>query len=165
MTKTLNSHLIASLKADIRKLVFEQTYPLGSIYISATCSTPESVTKALRGGAWQLDSVGKTIVGYSSNDKDFNQVDKTGGRKTHTHTTQNHTLTIQEMPKHGHNINLLRQGSTQAGAFEWNYNSTAGVNDYYVKETGGSQPHNHGDTGSASNLPPYQVFYIWRRIG
>lgn len=28
---------------------------------------------------------------------------------------------------------------------------------------GGSAAHNHGNTGSASNLPPYTVYYVWER--
>lgn len=32
-----------------------------------------------------------------------------------------------------------------------------------TSSVGGGEAHNHGSTGSASNLPPYIVAYIWRR--
>ena len=32
-----------------------------------------------------------------------------------------------------------------------------------TRATGGSKAHNHGDTGSASNLPPYLRCYMWKR--
>lgn len=33
-----------------------------------------------------------------------------------------------------------------------------------VNNTGGSQAHNHGDTGSNSNLQPYITVYMWKRV-
>ena len=32
-----------------------------------------------------------------------------------------------------------------------------------TSSVGGGSAHNHGNTGSTSNLPPYIVAYIWRR--
>ena len=32
-----------------------------------------------------------------------------------------------------------------------------------TSSVGGSTAHNHGDTSSATNLPPYIVAYIWRK--
>ena len=47
------------------------------------------------GGSWQLIASGKTLVGYDKDDDDFAKVRNTGGEKEHT-------LTIAEMPIHGH---------------------------------------------------------------
>ena len=33
-----------------------------------------------------------------------------------------------------------------------------------TSSVGGGAAHNHGDTGSTSNLPPYKVVYAWERI-
>jgi len=33
-----------------------------------------------------------------------------------------------------------------------------------ILATGGGGAHNHGNTGSSSNMPPYLVVYMWKRI-
>lgn len=99
----------------------------------------------------------------------------------HTHTTTGHTLTINEMPSHTHpiyydtnfcavstgNNNFWKQGLVNINYPSGNYPTNQ--NQPY---SGGGASHSHGDTGSttpgntgsASNLPPYIVAYIWRRI-
>ncbi len=102
------------------------------------------------------DLRGKTLVGYNSNNSSMNTIGKLLGSESHTHTTGNHTLTVDEMPSHTHGvafdqseysgIEWLKTGGNSGGPY-WNIGS-------YVIENGGSQAHNHGDTGSASNYQP-----------
>lgn len=47
---------------------------------------------------------GKIPVGKNANDTDFDTLGETGGEKEHT-------LTIQEMPQHGHSVYIDEQGS------------------------------------------------------
>lgn len=68
------------------------------------------------GFKWERTSIGKVPVGINSSDSDFNAIGKTGGEKTHnhtsaphthtinghSHTTSGHALTINEMPSHSH---------------------------------------------------------------
>ena len=116
---------------------------------------------------------GKTIVGVSSNDADFNLA-KTGGAKTYTPsgTVNGHTLTIAEMPKHAHSF------GTGTGHWESNTNSSArtevatksssnkfvpsekSMNGYTwvngVANTGDGGSHNHTFTGTnTSSMPPF----------
>lgn len=64
---------------------------------------------------------------------------------THTHTTADHALTINEMPAHTHQYSSPTGGgnSNDLGGSNRNDNAQTG-------STGGGLPHNHGPTGSAS---------------
>lgn len=105
------------------------------------------------------DLRGKTIAGYDENDTAMNTIGKLLGQKTHIHTTGNHTLTIDEMPTHYHDI--VGSYNSNAGlnlATSNNGDGTTGYMTYSpVHPTGGSQAHNHGDTGEASNYQPTVV--------
>lgn len=102
------------------------------------------------------DLRGKTIAGYDSSDSTMNTIGKLLGNKIHTHTTSNHTLTIDEMPTHYHDI--VGSYNSNAGlnlATSNNGDGTTGYMSYSpVHPTGGSQPHNHGDTGETTNFQP-----------
>ena len=139
-------------KIDLSSL-WDQIYPVGSIYITANATNPS----VLFGGTWE-QLKGKFLVGVDSSDTDFETSGKTGGEKTHT-------LTVDEMPSHNH----LLYGSPY-GSANWVENGVQRVkydvdkktasNTYIVAQpacdTGGSQAHN--------NLPPYMTVYMWKRI-
>lgn len=90
------------------------------------------------------DLRGRTIVGKNLADTDFDTIGETGGEKKHT-------LTIDEMPSHNHNLNnsivTFAQQGTIALSNTGGNNSTA----YYYNaiSQGGGQPHNI--------VQPYQV--------
>lgn len=70
-------------------------YPVGSIYMSVVNTNPS----VLFGGTWVEFGSGRVVVGVDTGDADFNTVEKTGGAKTHTHTTPVHSHTT---PAHSH---------------------------------------------------------------
>lgn len=126
-------------------------YPVGSIYLSVVNTNPSKWF----GGTWELISQGRTLVGVDTNDADFNTVRKTGGEKTHK-------LTVNEMPSHNHNLQVVKDlvydsGSTlPKGADPQGRNTGwATQENYPIKNTGGDQAHN--------NLQPYFTCYIWCR--
>ena len=92
-----------------------------------------------------LNLVNKFIYGGTSSD-----IGTEGGEATHT-------LTIDEMPKHRHEMIMRNTGTnyyenpyppyTAVGATT---NSSAGM-----LYSGGDQPHN--------NMPPYLAVYVWKR--
>lgn len=71
--------------------ILNMVYPVGAIYMSTSSANPSTFI----GGTWQRYAQGRTIVGVSENETEFNYVGKTGGAKTHT-------LTNEEMPSHSH---------------------------------------------------------------
>jgi microcystin-dependent protein len=87
---------------------------------------------------------GKVPVGYNSSDTSFDTLGETGGEKTHT-------LTIAEMPSHGHRL-YYQYMNTGEGATRYGiaYSAIADSNtDGWLGTTGGSGAHN--------NLQPYIV--------
>lgn len=124
---------------DLLKLVF----PIGSTYITQDSTDPKSI---LGFGTWERLK-GRVCVGLDENDTAFNQIGQTGGEKTHT-------LTVEEMPSHTHDM-LNEKLATGYG--DISVPSTGSIT-YRAptSATGGSQPHN--------NLQPYQVVgYMWIR--
>lgn len=124
-----------------KALTFDDIYPVGSIYISVNNVNPST----LFGGTWAqikdkfLLAAGST---YSNGD--------TGGEATHT-------LTVNEMPNHTHNVNIGAALAAESGGFGLN-NGFPVAKDNISRDTnskGGGQPHN--------NMPPYLVVAIWKR--
>lgn len=133
-------------------------YPIGSIYINTTSVNPKDIFGF---GTWEkIDDV--FLFGTS----DAAQLGNTGGSVTHTHTTGNHTLTVNEMPNHTHTVATVYPfefGGARTAVANSNSNNRSGTATDVVDSTGGSQPHNHGDTGSSSNMPPYLIVFMWKR--
>ena len=140
--------------------IFLKTYPVGSIYISTSSANPSTIY----GGTWERYGQGKTLVGLNESETEFSTINKTGGEKTHT-------LTINEMPSHNHQIgsgdgsNGLIIGSAPES------NILVGVNNYYIKYDGvGNGPstylntYNVGGSSAHNNLQPYITVYMWKRI-
>ena len=89
---------------------------------------------------------GRVITGIDSNDTDFDTLGETGGEKTHT-------LTVDEMPSHNHNITYIKSASTPLSSnglsgYSEN-NNGVGTNTNAIQNAGEDQPHN--------NLQPYIV--------
>lgn len=162
-------------------------YPIGTVITNSNASfNPNTLYK---GTTW-VRVKGKVIVGVDENDSDFNSVNKSGGNKSfnnahshtvnsHNHSTQGHTLTIGEMPSHGHPYDNYYNGQTNGSSggqynvqLVWSYRSNSNTS---VGSTGGNEPHYHGDTGYSSPdtsssqgtqslLQPYITKYVWERI-
>lgn len=134
-----SSHGSSFGKAQLAKI-----YPVGSIYLSVNETDPGT----LFGGTWQrikdtfLLAAGDS---YAAGTK--------GGEATHT-------LTVDEMPSHNHN---LKGASTAVSDYFGGSTNDYGLtsrgteqNEAVLTFVGGSQPHN--------NMPPYLAVYVWQRI-
>lgn len=151
-------------------------YPIGSIYISVSATSPAS----LFGGTWiQIEDT--FLLASGSNYTAGN----TGGNATHYHETAAVALTIAQMPHHGHGV-----GIKQTSGNYLPYNNTAllsfrnqseiytpAINgvltdmnpdlytyNNFIESTGSGAAHSHGNTTSTSSLPPYLAVYMWKRI-
>lgn len=121
-------------------------YPIGSIYISVSSASPND----LFGGTWErlkdrfLLAAGDTYAAGT-----------TGGEAIHT-------LTVDEMPKHHHNLYVrgFESSASKEAIVNASYNYTseqtdAGQAELIVSSTGDSVSHN--------NMPPYLTVYMWKR--
>lgn len=139
--------------------LLNKVYPVGAIYMSENNVSPASFL----GGGWvQIKDLFLLACG------DKHAVREMGGEESHT-------LTIQEMPKHGHKTwssksgysgNTIgpAQGSSQGigttehkSTYTNGYWEHGGTKRLVIGREGGSLPHN--------NMPPYLAVYIWKRIG
>ena len=151
-------------------------YPVGAVYISVNSTSPAS----LFGGTWiQIEDT--FLLASGSNYTAGN----TGGNATHYHETAAVALTIAQMPYHGHGVGIKQTSGNYVP-----YNNTAllsfrnqseiytpAINgvltdmapdlytyNNFIESTGSGAAHSHGNTTSASSLPPYLAVYMWRRV-
>lgn len=118
--------------------LFDYVYPVGSIYMSMSSTSPET----LFGGTWaQIEDTFLLAAGTTY------AAGATGGEATHT-------LTVDEMPSHTHNI-TFQSGKIGGGSTYRRPLTNASDSEMAVTATGGDQPHN--------NMPPYLAVYVWRR--
>lgn len=112
-------------------------YPVGAIYLSTSSTSPQT----LFGGTWQRIQDRFLLCAGSTY-----KAGKTGGEASHT-------LTIDEIPAHTHDIvgDVLDWGTGGRPYFG------TGQYDDTVKTSsvGGGQAHN--------NMPPYLAVYAWKR--
>lgn len=127
--------------------IFKLIYPVGSIYLSDNATNPSSKF----GGTWVQLKDHFLYAGSS-----FSSGNGTGT------ATNSHTLTIDQMPSHKHQINAnwaRDKGSAGWGATIANYSTGYIFEPAHLygemKETGGGKGHAH-------NIP-YQSIYVWRR--
>lgn len=138
----------ASLVANIVQTILNKTYPVGSIYMSATLSTPAQVTSAI-GGTWVAWGAGRVPVGVDASQTEFDTVEETGGEKSHT-------LIVDEIPSHYHNLGQMYDGyhlTGQTGQPRGVYADFAQA--VHTTSIGGGQAHN--------NLQPYITCYMYKR--
>lgn len=138
--------------------LFLNIYKIGDIYITTNSENPADRF----GGQWeQIKDKFLLCAGNSYG------AGTSGGSTSHTHTTGNHTLTINEMPNHGHRAGSTN-GSAVSGRSLYPFQMITSANNLVdinvIESTGGGEAHNHGNTGSSSNIPPYLAVYVWKRI-
>ena len=141
--------------------VAQSIYPIGSIYMSISDVSPASFI----GGTWERIT-DKFLLGSGSN----YTIGTEGGSATHIHTTNDCILTIAQIPSHAHTFHVNIQhsdGTIVASSESLTSGLQVGGRRRYTDTTysnGSGQAHNHGNTNSSSNMPPYLVVNIWKRV-
>ncbi len=148
--------------------MWESIYPVGSIYMSVSSESPA----ALFGGTWEqikdrfLLSAGDAYAAGA-----------TGGEAAHT-------LSVAEMPSHGHRVHVWDNAGTTANAWYYDgaevkthngarlYNSGSSTWKNSGTEAAAAQS-GHGDPSGTTvkvggdqahnNMPPYLAVYVWKR--
>lgn len=154
---TKNSSLIGVDNGTVKRFpitaLVDLMYPVGSYYWSSNPTDPET----LFGGTWE--AVENRFIYAASTS---HPVGETGGEATHT-------LTVNEIPSHTHNLesitgyddmNFINDSNTfllQNSDTTLNYPSAKEARMMYgnTGATGGSAAHN--------NMPPYITAYCWHR--
>lgn len=119
-------------------------WPVGSIYMSMNATSPGT----LFGGTWERIAYGRMLIGADSASY---PAGSTGGEATHV-------LTVNEIPKHFHEMDRppYTIAEWQAGGDVYaQQSSTAKWTTGTSGVTGGGLPHN--------NMPPYLAVYMWKR--
>lgn len=142
-------------------------YPVGSIYISVSATSPAS----LFGGTWeQLKD--RFLVGAGNS----YSVNGTGGASSVNITPSGNNsgtaLNIDQMPSHSHGFILNIQhsdGATTSGEAMKTGLQVGGRARYNgtTYSTGNGQAHTHtfvGTTQTVSTMPPYLAVYMWKRV-
>lgn len=137
--------------SELKQLVNQRCH-VGMIIHSTTLSTEAKVI-AVYGGEHWIQHTGYFLYGDNAGVTDNNAV-ADGGEA-------NHTLTVEEMPSHRHNVSSGWEDA--AGIDRLVYSAKNGsYQDYgvgtvnFIENTGGGQPHN--------NMPPYKKVYIWECV-
>ena len=74
---------------NIENSMLDKMYPVGSIYMTTTYSTPEEVTNAI-GGEWEKYAQGRTIIGEGTDESGYiYQSGQKGGNKSVTLSSSN----------------------------------------------------------------------------
>lgn len=122
-------------------LTAQGAYPVGAIYLSVTDANPA----ALFGGTWERIG-GRFLLGADTT----YTAGSTGGESAHT-------LTVDEMPRHNHEVDNLN-ASGSATPF-----MTVQAQD--KKGFGGNVQTMYAGGGKArNNMPPYIAVFMWQRV-
>lgn len=122
-------------------LTAQGAYPVGAIYLSVTDANPA----ALFGGTWERVG-GRFLLGADST----YAAGSTGGEAAHT-------LTVDEMPRHNHEVdNLNASGSATPFMTVQAQDKRGFGGNVQTMYAGGGKAHD--------NMPPYLAVYMWHRI-
>lgn len=147
-----------------KKLLSDILYPIGSIYMSTNNTNPST----LFGGTWEQIS-GRFLYATTTSKT-------TGGASSVSYTPSgsigSHTLTVDEIPSHTHDIARAYTGTGFNTPYVENQNSwkpsssTTGTTLVTTQAKGGGKGHNHGFTGTKATIntmPPWFSVYCWYR--
>lgn len=110
------------------------------------------------GGTWERFAQGRMLLGSDYADDKSNDSNMYTNLETVSGEAE-HTLTIDEIPEHNHNLLMTPTGdspSLTAAPYRGALNKTEFSNLTAIQPAGGNQPHN--------NMPPYIVVDMWKKV-
>ena len=145
----------------------EMIYPVGSIYMSANATSPET----LFGGTWAQIN-GRFLIGTGTpeNNDDGTSPGSYNYAAGSTGGEAEHTLTVSEMPSHGHKALKEALGWGESVTLEpWTVYfkndafTDAGSSGYTAEFWAYNPLKGTGDGLAHNNMPPYLAVYMWQR--
>ena len=134
------------IKSAINTGLLNLIYPVGCYFET---SDNDFNPNTSWGGTWELETDGTVLVSKSS--ESGSAFNTTVGSIV---GEEKHTLTVDEMPKHKHNINYAGSGTGIQGAVPGGDNNL-GPNGSFISNAGGGQAHN--------NVQPSKIINRWHR--
>ena len=158
-------HNRQTLKDILNNLILESVYPIGSLYISTSSTSPAT----LFGGTWsQITNRFLYCTNSSGGTGGANRVEYTPAG-----SVNGHTLTVDQIPSHTHTVTTARQygsGTATDGTPQKigrsQPNADGVTSTFETNARGGGKSHNHGFTGTKATIntmPAYYTVYCWRR--
>lgn len=145
----------------VENRIYEDT-KVGDVFVTTTHFDTSAQVAIHKGyGTWAREAEGRAIVGYSSQ-ADSPEWTKINGNM---YGTYEHQLSIEELPKHPHDMGEHYGGNLNLSSLAATTNSDErrGINTNIKSEmlnptgeTGGDKAHN--------NVQPSKIYNIWRRI-
>lgn len=138
-----NKKYVDLIAQQVKKEVFNALHPVGSLYFTTTQGNPGTRI----GGTWEPYAQGRAIVGVGNNGTNNYFAGQTFG-------TDRVKLTVNEMPRHSHEVYAYHWKSGGNDGMKWAsrenvaHTNTSG-------QTGGDQPHENRQSSIA--------VFIWRR--
>lgn len=146
ITSAINT-LHDTIKTEMQTAMHAQ-YPVGSYIYSDKADNPATYLPYMSDTTWVQTAAGRVLIGAGTADSGtVYAAGATGGE-------EKHQLTVEEMPKHSHNLNR----NSASGTDDWtllDHESLTKWQSGDVGSAGGDQPHN--------NMEPYKVVYIFMR--
>ena len=142
----------AYTKAEVANLINQaklDANPIGTILTTTNSANPSNYL----GGTWERYGKGQVLVGVDENDDDFNEANKTGGEKEHT-------LTIDEMPSHTHQVG---RWNPSGSGFDQNQRKLAAAPNNGTGVNGAVETAANGGSKAHNNMQPYISVYMFRR--
>lgn len=174
ITADMLNELCAELK-DIHNNAWKKMYPVGSILISTSATSPETYL----GGEWDLFAQGRTLIGVGTG-TDVDSVSQTFdagttggsysiGGHTHSINSHKHTATVTEAGAHTHKVGAASANCAAGTKYRGADNdavasSSAGAHKHTVTvNASGTMNTNKAGSGTSENVQPYVAVYIYRR--
>lgn len=139
----------SDLQNVIKKVVLDTYFPVGSLYLTVGSENPNNTI----GGTWT-----KLSGYYLYADTSINNTSYTGKH------TQNHTLTVNQIPSHNHPYNQwLFNGSSASGThYGYGWESDTGMMYNNMPSNWGSIGNTGGGQGHLHNIATKGI-YVWQR--
>ena len=140
--------------------ILDNVYPIGRGFIDFTDKDYSNYL----GMKWERELVNLTPIGCNASGSN---IGTTKGSETHKHSqkdTNDHILTIEEMPNHSHRVPIMNWAVV--GGYETGISGSEGGYMQDSSSTGGGKGHSHSnpDTNTASSYQPSKVVAYWKRV-